>query len=152
MYILYVIPSCTCRYCNVCGLLIFQRLTIPSTCPGRFSKLMSECWLADPKVSDCSIKSDCSSESFTWGTPLLQRFRNFSWKSNEKVCFSSSDRNIWDPLWMVLWVVLLFWSKYSLPKFAILFLANWFIALLLFTYVGNSERTKKIVRAMIPLG
>ncbi|XP_020620971.1 mitogen-activated protein kinase kinase kinase MLT-like isoform X2 [Orbicella faveolata] len=26
-----------------------ERLTIPSTCPERFAKLMSECWLAEPK-------------------------------------------------------------------------------------------------------
>lgn len=28
----------------------FQRLTIPSSCPERFAKLMKKCWLTDPKV------------------------------------------------------------------------------------------------------
>ena len=40
-----------CTVNSVCGLPVFQRLTIPSTCPERFAKLMSECWDADPKVS-----------------------------------------------------------------------------------------------------
>jgi len=61
---------------------------------------------------------------------------NFGGKSNGKVHFDPSDQNIQDHPWR--------WSTYfsrNIPtESAVPFLTNQFISLLLFTYLGNSEK------------
>lgn len=44
-------PPCTVQfYIMVPRVVLFQRLTIPSTCPPCFAKLMQQCWHTDPKL------------------------------------------------------------------------------------------------------
>lgn len=40
---------CAC-VCGICVGYVFQRPTIPSSCPASFADLMRCCWTAEPKV------------------------------------------------------------------------------------------------------
>jgi len=40
---------CAC-VCGICVGYVFQRPTIPSSCPASFADLMRCCWIAEPKV------------------------------------------------------------------------------------------------------